>query len=325
MRLTKVKKPMLDHLYLCVTRHNTIFLSECSDGTKRGDRLTFVDRVYANVYEWNELKEIYFVDRANAQEKEQMARLPRDTRQLNDSELIESQDRFTDNYVDYLGVTHTMIGKPAGDFLCVIRSIEAKGGEAKVSNIMNVNVKGVLLASEKSDAHKLHLMQELFIAEKMGYGVYVDGVRRDRNWIYEHYNVISLITIKGVPMSEEEFHKKRVMFFLYGDTMMVYGGKDGLTHKEWLADIFNDVDSLIEEHPRGYVLDGVLAIYRGKDFKDDISLMDITVIGNMMRGYDTIKHIHLGAIPGPDQPWKPKRCLSREDIRLMQDEQGYPG
>ncbi len=314
MRLIKIEKPMPGHLYLCKTRHGTIFLSECHENLK--GKLSFNDRVYANVYLADELAEIYYVDRSK-----EVPRTPPNTRQLNEKELIESQDKFTDNYVDYLGVSHTMIGKPAGDYLCVVRPIQET---PKMNNIINVDANGGLLAFQKSDFHRLTMMQELFLAEKMGYGLYVDGVRRDRNWIHDHYNVISLITIKDIPMTLEEFHTKRTMFFLFGDTMMVYGGKKPLTHKEWLSDHFDNADTLIEKYPRGYVLGPVLAIYRGKDFKDDISLFEITVIGNMMRGYTNITHVHLGAIPGSDQPWKPKKCLTRNDIRRMQDEQGYP-
>lgn len=310
MRLIKIEKPMPGHLYLCKTRHETIFLSECHE-TMKG-KLSFNDRVYANVYLADELAEIYYVDRSN-----QMVRIPPKTRKLNDNELIESQDKFTDNYVDYLGVSHNMIGKPAGDYLCVVRPMESQ----KTSETITVEVNGKVVSSQKSDFHRLMLTQELFFVEKLGYSVYVNGVRRDRNWINDHYNVISKILLKKPNMTMDEFHTKRIMFFFYDNTMMVYGGKDPLTHSQWLSGIFGiNTEELIEIYPRGYILNGVLAIYRGKDFKDDISLIEITAIGNMMKGYDSITRVHLGAIPGPDQPWKPKKCFTRADIIRMQNE-----
>lgn len=300
---------MLGHLYLCVTRYDTVFLSECYDGTKT-DKLTFVDRIHANVFEWTELKEIYYLDRSKP-----VAKIPTGMRQLKAGELVEANDKITDNHIDYTRANQTQIGKPAGNFVCVVRPM----------GLITIKINDKLITDEKSEVHRLQLMQELFLAEKLKYALVVDDIRVSREWIYDNYAMITLITVKKIPMTVEEFHKERTMFFLYGKTMMVYSGDKPLTHKEWLSEMFGvGTDNLIETYPRGYTLNGVLAIYRGKDFKDDISLKEITVIGHMMSGFNRLTHVHLGAIPGPDQPWKPKRCLTREDVLEMQRAAGYP-
>lgn len=116
-------------------------------------------------------------------------------------------------------------------------------------------------------------------------------------------------------MTTEEFHKARRMFIVFHDgTLMLAPPGIAESHVEWLSKSFpfTTAIEMIVAYPRGYVLDRLMVVYLGIDFKGDLEPHRDAIARAVveMNHVMNVWKVGLGVKVGVGQPWEPVEVVS---------------
>ncbi len=117
--------------------------------------------------------------------------------------------------------------------------------------------------------------------------------------------------------TEAAFHLARRMFATMDGTVLIAPANCPMSHYEWLGAVVGGTlrDTWMMDATRGYALDGRLVAYRGLDFLHRVDVQAVVQLIMVMEPLCGIVHeVGFGAIPGPTQPWKPKKLYASEDF-----------
>lgn len=122
--------------------------------------------------------------------------------------------------------------------------------------------------------------------------------------------------------NEADFHRARRMFAVTDHGVQVAEPGDVRAHYEWLCSWFGPEATAAHfaSTTRGYVLDGVLAAYKGHDFSRWVEYADVLLaLDEMEKHCGPIERVWLGARRGEPgvQPWNPVVDCDAAEFRAM--------